>query len=211
MRKHDSTSLRFVLPEVRTHGTPAPDPAATPSSTTLAADEMDAQIARQRSCLSRYAGSIPHPRGSNIFFGELDAEGRRHGRGVYLRRYLLPPERQCEVRYHHGKMVEIVQWSATGWRLEKNSRSATGHGRLFYQDADLPTYEGSLRDGVPNGHGVERGPSGTRYIGGMRNGLYHGLGSLWDPVDDTRKTGRFEQGNFVARVTASAPAEHRQM
>ena len=56
---------------------------------------------------------------------------------------------------------------------------ASGEGRYVWRHSDgVDTYEGSMRDGWPHGHGTETWAIGGGYEGDFRNGWWHGHGTM---------------------------------
>ncbi len=60
-------------------------------------------------------------------------------------------------------------------------------------------YIGMLRHGIPNGSGILRFDNGDYYVGGLKNGLLHGDGSLFLRRDGQllKFRGKFEQNEFI--------------
>ena len=59
-------------------------------------------------------------------------------------------------------------------------------------------YVGEVRNGVPNGQGIETLPSGAKYVGEWKDGKYHGQGTFTF-LDGDVWSGPFRDGKFVGR------------
>jgi len=96
----------------------------------------------------------------------------------------------CWVWSAYPQPNETVHWSEGCGPDGK----AAGRGVLERQfDGETERYEGDLRDGKPNGRGVETSGRGDRYEGGFRDGKWHGHGVLsW--ASGNRYEGAFRDG-----------------
>ena len=54
-------------------------------------------------------------------------------------------------------------------------------------------YEGEIKNGIPNGHGILTTPVGYKYIGDHKNGLPHGFGT-WTTLNGTKYVGKLKNG-----------------
>ena len=90
---------------------------------------------------------------------------------------------------------QTVQWSEGCSPVGR----AMGRGVLEWRTgASVIRYEGELRYGVPNGHGIDTAPNGERYEGAFRDGKRHGRGVLtWG--DGERYEGGFHEGTMQDR------------
>ena len=64
-----------------------------------------------------------------------------------------------------------------------------------------PVYKGQVKDGKPNGLGVMIYLNGWKYIGGWKNGYYHGQGSLTFSDNGRKYVGEFKDGEYHGQGT----------
>lgn len=79
--------------------------------------------------------------------------------------------------------------------------SLSAHAQLRPGETELTLpsgalYQGTVKDGVPDGSGYLRSKSGWRYEGGFKDGMQHGRGILITPLGD-RYEGQFENGQYT--------------
>src|SRR5665213_2250586 len=69
---------------------------------------------------------------------------------------------------------EKITWSGA---CAAGMAEGTGTLQLYVGDAPGARYEGDMRNGRADGHGINTLPDGTRYEGAWRNNAAHGLGA----------------------------------
>lgn len=85
-----------------------------------------------------------------------------------------------------------------------------GHDILLWPDGHTQWgygyhYEGGLKEGLPEGHGVFYDDAGRRYEGEFHEGLCHGEGTYTFPAAGIAQTGRWERGRFLDGKEPTAP------
>lgn len=83
-----------------------------------------------------------------------------------------------------------------------------GHDILLWPDGHTQWgygyhYEGDLKDGLPEGHGVFHDDAGRRYEGEFHEGLCHGHGTY--SFGDIEQRGRWERGRFLDGKEPTVP------
>ena len=86
-----------------------------------------------------------------------------------------------------------------------------GHDILLWPDGHTQWgygyhYEGDLREGLPEGHGVFHDDAGRRYEGEFHEGLCHGEGTYSFPSAGIEQTGRWERGHRLDGFSPATPA-----
>jgi hypothetical protein len=93
--------------------------------------------------------------------------------------------------------AQDVQANETAsWEGDCTSGLAEGAGtEIFRADGKEARYEGPMRNGKRDGHGVETWANGVRYVGNFRDDKFSGHGvKTW--ADGGRYDGDFRNGNF---------------
>lgn len=114
----------------------------------------------------------------------------------------------CRVRNAHPQPNEAITWSGGC-----ESGLAQGQGVLQWYENHHPTerYEGELRGGQMNGHGVLITGDGGRYEGEFRDGMANGFGQWTNArgtFSGTWTNGCFSDGNrraWVGTDSSSCP------
>mmetsp|Transcript_27150 Transcript_27150/g.26814 ORF Transcript_27150/g.26814 Transcript_27150/m.26814 type:complete len:333 (+) Transcript_27150:275-1273(+) len=88
----------------------------------------------------------------NLYYGEIDSEGKRSGYG--------------KIKYSNGDQYE------GNWENDKRS------GKGIYKWKDWGVYEGDFEDGIIKGVGKRTYNSGNIYIGEFKNGKKEGRGEM---------------------------------
>jgi hypothetical protein len=105
--------------------------------------------------------------GDDLYLGQVNNKGMKHGRGVMITRYSK----------YVGLWVNDYQ---------------QGHGIIVNKD-DTPYYEGNIENGQMNGNGKLFLPKGERFEGIFVDGFYHGIGRYYY-ADGSYWEGLFEEG-----------------
>jgi len=132
--------------------------------------ENDKQIKRFKDFTPDLEGS-----GDRLYEGEYNAEGKRHGQGVY---HML----------------------TTGWKYEGGFRNGDffGHGVLSSNKGDR--MEGSFNERSQlQGHGVQHYADGKRYEGNFELSAKHGKGTIYF-LNGDRFEDEFDDGNGVGTL-----------
>ncbi|MBS0550007.1 MAG: hypothetical protein JSR24_19815 [Proteobacteria bacterium] len=92
--------------------------------------------------------------------------------------WIPDPKTGCKVWDAAPDPEERVTWSG-----DCAGGMAEGKGtlQLFIGNKPGARYEGDMRNGRADGHGINTLPDGTRYEGAWRNNVAHGLGTLTKP------------------------------
>jgi hypothetical protein len=87
--------------------------------------------------------------------------------------FVADPKTGCKIWDAAPDPAEKITWSG-----KCEAGMAEGEGTLQFYIGDKPAarYEGEMRNGRADGHGVHVGPDGTRYDGGWRNNAANGQG-----------------------------------
>jgi hypothetical protein len=90
----------------------------------------------------------------------------------------------CSVRNPYRRAGVEVRWSGA---CDDKGR-ATGSGVIEWRfRGETSRFRGEVRDGAPNGRGIQTWPGGDRYEGEFRDGRRHGTGTyLWSNGDRYR-------------------------
>ena len=90
-----------------------------------------------------------------MYFGELNAEGKRHSKGVMV--------------------------YANGRRYEGNWKDDVRHGRGYERHANQNVYIGEFFEGKVQGHGQFKWANGEEFDGQWVQGVRHGKG-IWKGI-----------------------------
>lgn len=104
---------------------------------------------------------------NGAYFGQLDGEGRKQGRGIIF--------------YFSGKIYEG----------EVGNDMKNGKGMESYPDGG--TYHGDFRQGMKHGKGVYEWPNGEIYDGQWEKGRKNGSG-MWKGIDGDSYMGEWKNG-----------------
>lgn len=153
---------------------------------------------------TKLEGAITYPGGEWLNYNGYHLRGLRPWKGVIYRHLRTGKyRREC---WENGTLErqEEENWDLAGASsLELPSPFGTGESmkahvwssRIRYNQGEW-IYDGEIRDGRPDGHGVLTGDDrynrGSRYEGSFREGLFHGRG-----VFSCEKGGYVQDGHWV--------------
>jgi len=104
------------------------------------------------------------------YYGEINGEGRRHGKGVY-------------------RWPSIGEYYDGEWKLDLQH----GFGELRYDNGGF-RYSGEWHNGKEHGKGIFKGVNGDYYDGFFKFGVIHGKGILKFAVNGATYTGQHVNG-----------------
>lgn len=110
----------------------------------------------------------------DTYYGEINDEGKRHGKGVY--RWLSGETYRGEWKNdsHHGFGEWKYADGKSGYRGEWYNGEAHGLGIYIGENGDQ--YEGAFKNGAMHGHGTQKYAGGATYTGEYVNNQRSGFG-----------------------------------
>ncbi len=104
----------------------------------------------------------------------------------------------------NGRASGVGTWELTAAgkflaRYDGTMKDGRPEGLGIFRDASGQSYQGEFRNGRMDGQGKLTAEGGVVYEGAFKDGTMHGQGTLIQP-DGTRLTGRFERGMPIGRL-----------
>ena len=139
------------------------------------------------------SGALVRLSDGGTYEGEVSADGRRHGRGIYR----WPDGSWYEGDFRDGRRhgQGVFVWP-NGERYEGEYRNGEADGRGVYRWPDGDSYEGEFRGGARNGAGVYRWADGSTHECTWLEGEPHGQGVMV-LANGRRLEGEWQRGRYV--------------
>jgi hypothetical protein len=97
-----------------------------------------------------------------------------------------------------GVLRWFVNGTASGEVYDGDMKNGKPEGGGVQTYKNGATFTGTFKDGRPDGSGTHRSVGGDRYVGEVKDGRRHGLGSEFSPNGSLLRSGKYEQGTFVS-------------
>ncbi|GBG27022.1 Phosphatidylinositol 4-phosphate 5-kinase 1 [Hondaea fermentalgiana] len=132
-----------------------------------------------------------------VYDGEVDDLGRRHGYGICLfENGMIFEGMWCRGKMS-GKGMLVNACGELVYQGEFADNCMSGRGTYLFESGDR--YDGEFREGRFHGHGVYfHAPSGATFVGDWRRGERHGVGDLYMP-DGSGYSGDWSKDQWSGR------------